>query len=96
MEFILEHAKSKAALEKDEVLRYAVERNLEVIGEAAKRIPESIRKQYRHIPWKEMTGMRDIIIHQYDGIDLDEVWGAIKKEMPRALRGIEKLLTEKA
>ena len=92
MRFLLEHVHAKEDLEKDEVLRHAVERNFTVIGEAAKRVPESVRKENPQIPWKEMAGMRDMIIHEYDDIDLDEVWGTIKKDIPNVLVSIDKLL----
>jgi len=94
MQFLVERVHTKEDMEQDEVLRYAVERNFAVIGEAAKRVPESFREKYPQIPWKEMTGMRDLIIHEYDEIDLDEVWGTIERDIPEAMKGIERLLGE--
>lgn len=94
MRFLLEHVHAKEEIEQDDVLRYAVERSFAVIGEATKRIPESIREKYPHIPWKEMAGMRDMIIHEYDEIDIDEVWGAIEKDIPKVMEDINKLLEE--
>ena len=67
-----------------------------MIGEAAKRVPESVRKENPQIPWKEMAGMRDMIIHEYDEIDLDEVWGTIERDIPKALQGIDRLLEDSA
>ncbi len=90
--FILEHAKRKRDLQRDPVLRFAVERNLAVIGEAAKRVPEAFRKQHADIPWKEMAGMRDMMVHQYDGIDIDEMWSAIENDMPDVLDAIDRIL----
>ncbi|MBA4393332.1 MAG: DUF86 domain-containing protein [Desulfobacca sp.] len=60
----------------------AVVRSLEVMGEAAKRIPETIRNKYREIPWKRITGMRDKLIHEYSGVDLEIVWEVVKTELP--------------
>ena len=60
----------------------AVVRSLEVMGEAAKRIPAEIRKKYPEIPWKRMTGMRDKLIHEYSGVDVEIVWGVVKTELP--------------
>ena len=60
----------------------AVVRSLEVMGEAAKRIPEEVREKYPQIPWKRMTGMRDKLIHEYSGVDLEIVWGVVKEELP--------------
>lgn len=91
IQFLLDHVHSKEEMEKDEVLRYAVERNFEVIGEAAKRIPESVREQNPQIPWKEMAGMRDMIAHEYDEIDLDEVWETIERDLPDVMESIDQL-----
>ncbi len=96
MRFLLEHVHAKKDLEQDVVLRFAVERNFTVIGEAAKRVPESVRKENPQIPWKEMAGMRDMIIHEYDEIDLDEVWGTIEKNIPDVLESIDRLLEDTA
>ena len=60
----------------------AVVRSLEVMGEAAKRIPMEIRERYPGIPWKGLTGMRDKLIHEYSGADLEIVWGVVKTELP--------------
>ncbi|MDD5055363.1 MAG: DUF86 domain-containing protein [Candidatus Peribacteraceae bacterium] len=48
------------------------------------------------IPWKEMAGMRDMIIHEYDEIDLDEVWGTIERDIPHALQSIDRLVEDAA
>jgi uncharacterized protein with HEPN domain len=60
----------------------AVTRSIEIIGEATKRIPESIRVKYTSIPWKKMSGMRDKMIHEYDNIDLEILWKTIKDDVP--------------
>jgi len=70
---------------KDEKTVFAVVRALEIIGEAAKNIPESLRRKYPEIPWKDMAGMRDKLIHEYFGAKLEVVWDTVKVEIP-ALR----------
>ncbi|NTU73714.1 DUF86 domain-containing protein [Candidatus Roizmanbacteria bacterium] len=60
----------------------AVIRKLEIIGEAAKGIPVEIRSKYSHIPWKEMAGMRDKLIHFYFCIDYDLIWATVKRRLP--------------
>lgn len=70
---------------KDEKTIYAVIRAVEVIGEAAKNIPYPLQKKYPDVPWKDMAGMRDKLIHEYFGIRLDIVWNTVNKELP-ALR----------
>jgi uncharacterized protein with HEPN domain len=60
----------------------AVIRNFEIIGEATKQIPLAIRKEYPNVPWKEMAGMRDKLIHGYFGVQLEVVWKTIKDRLP--------------
>jgi uncharacterized protein with HEPN domain len=66
----------------NEPMIWAVERGIEIIGEATKRIPNSIRNKYPEIPWKDMAGMRDKLSHDYDEVDLELVWKVIKQEIP--------------
>lgn len=61
----------------------AVIRSLEVIGEATKNLPASFKDNYPDIPWKQMAGMRDKLIHEYFGIDKQMVWQAIQKHIPQ-------------
>jgi uncharacterized protein with HEPN domain len=61
---------------------YAVIRAIEVIGEAAKKIPNSIRSKYPDIPWKDIAGMRDKLIHEYFGVDLEVLWKTIQQDLP--------------
>ena len=67
-------------------------RRLEIIGEAAKNIPEDFRKQHDTIPWKKMTGMRDVMIHQYFGINYKIVWDTVTNILPPLRKQIEQLL----
>ncbi len=72
----------------------AVIRSLEVMGEAVKKIPSEIRDKYREIPWKYIAGMRDKLIHEYHGVDLEIVWEVIEKEIPPLKPKFEKILEE--
>lgn len=60
----------------------AVLKRLEIIGEAVKNIPIEVKDVNTEIPWKEVAGMRDILIHQYSGVKLERIWMVIKKDLP--------------
>ncbi len=62
---------------------YAVSRALEIIGEAVKRIPNSIRSQNSEIPWKDIAGMRDKLIHDYFDTDVEIIWKAVQEDVPQ-------------
>ncbi len=83
---------TKEQFEASEVLQGFVERKLEIIGEATKRIPDEFKKNHVDIPWKDMAGMRDILIHQYTEIDEEIVWKTIKQKIPQLKARIQGLL----
>ena len=70
----------------------AVVRSLEVVGEAAKNIPDGVKKKYPDIPWKKMAGMRDKLSHEYFGIDEGIVWKVATEELPPLKKFIQKIL----
>ena len=78
----------------DDKTRTAVFGKFEIIGEAAKNVPEDVKRQYPTIPWKEMEGMRDRLIHAYFGIDYGLVWAAIKNRLPVVKKLITQILLE--
>lgn len=67
---------------KDRALQDAIIRRLEIIGEAVKNIPASFKSKHPDIPWKQMAGMRDVLIHEYFDIDLSLTWSVVKRELP--------------
>jgi uncharacterized protein with HEPN domain len=66
----------------DEVLKREVVRSLEIIGEATKKIPADIKEQWRDVPWRNIAGMRDKLIHDYIGINYSIVWDVIRNKLP--------------
>ncbi len=79
---------------KNEILVDAVIRNLEVIGEASNNIPEEVREKYSQIPWKRMVGLRNIVIHEYFGVDLSILWEIVTRNLPETKSLIEKILKD--
>ena len=76
----------------NELVQDAIIRNIEIIGEASKKISSDTKQIYFEIPWKEISGMRDKLIHDYLGVDVEVVWRTIKEDIPileRQIREIE-------
>ena len=69
----------------------AVVRNLEIIGEAIKNLSIALKRKHRDVPWKEMAGLRDRLIHQYFGVNLDTVWKIIRQELPDLAGRIDRI-----
>lgn len=70
----------------------AVIRNIEIIGEAANHIPTDIQEKYNEIPWYEMKGMRNILIHEYFGVDIDVLWRTIQEDLPSLKIKVKKMI----
>ncbi|MBH0200344.1 MAG: DUF86 domain-containing protein [Nitrospira sp.] len=85
---------SKAAFLEDEKTFDAVVRNLEVIGEAVKKLPEDLRAQHAAVEWKKIAGLRDILIHEYFGLDAEIVWDIVQTKVPVLDREIRSMLAE--
>lgn len=75
------------------MLHDGVVRQIEIIGEATKNLSEIIRKKHPDVPWKDMAGMRDKLIHHYFGVDLDSVWGTAENDIPALKNKIERIIS---
>jgi uncharacterized protein with HEPN domain len=82
----------KLTLERDVKTQYAVIRAIEIIGEATRRLSPAFKADHPEIPWKQMAGMRSILIHNYDEIDLGEVWRVVERDIPALIVHIEPLI----
>ena len=80
--------------EDDDMRVSAVIQKFEIIGEASKNVPKSIKQKYTSIPWSDMAGMRDRLIHFYFGIKYDLVWNTIKQDIPEVKPLIREILEE--
>ena len=78
----------------DTKTQYAVTRALSIIGEAVKKVPNSIREKYPQLPWKEMAGMRDVLVHDYYGTDTEVLWQTVKKDVPMIHKELKKIISD--
>ena len=85
-------ARGREAFFADSLIQDAVIRNFEVIGEAAKRVPEEYRQAHQEIPWRSLAAFRDVLIHQYEGVSLPEVWRVVETELPGLKKAIAAIL----
>src|SRR5687767_9264111 len=70
----------------------AILRRLQIVGEAARRLPEQFRTKHHQIPWRDIAAFRDVVVHHYDRLDLDRVWDLVDQEVAALLDKVTKLL----
>ena len=93
-EYLSEIEQNKISFEANVEKQDAVIRRIELIGEATKRLESGFKDQFPDIPWRKMAGMRDILIHEYDQIDLDLIWKVVVDELPILKRSIREALAK--
>lgn len=84
--------RDKAAFERDELLQVWFLRHLQIIGEAARALPEDVRALAPDIPWPKIVGMRNVLVHGYFEIDTEIVWDAASRDLPALKPAVERLL----
>lgn len=75
-------------------MKDAIIRRLAIIGEAVNNIPNSFRKKHDNIPWREISGMRNILVHEYFGVKMERVWKTAKEDLPELRKKIKNILEE--
>jgi uncharacterized protein with HEPN domain len=88
-------SRGHAAFSANELLQIWVVHFLRIIGEACRALSEKIRENYPEIPWKEIIGFRNLLVHQYFGIDLDAIWDIVENDLPSLKNHIEGILAQK-
>jgi uncharacterized protein with HEPN domain len=83
---------SEVKFSKSITIQDATVRRLEIIGEAVRNIPDSFRKKHVKVPWKKIAGLRDVLIHEYFGVDMELVWKITNKDIPKLKKQIIHLL----
>lgn len=84
--------KNRADLDVDRLLNLALTRLVEIIGEAANRVPDSIQSQYPDLPWLQMNGVRNRLIHGYDSVDMDILWAIVRQDLPIVIHKLERII----
>ncbi len=79
---------------KNRMVQDAVVRNFEIIGEATKNISDATKARRPDIPWRRIAGLRDLLIHEYMGVDLEEVWRVVESHLPSLRDAVKELLSE--
>jgi uncharacterized protein with HEPN domain len=87
-------AKGRAEFEKEELIQTWMVHHLQIVGEAAAKLGRKFHEENASIPWPQVVAMRNVLVHDYFGIDLEEVWRVVERDLPELKRKLEKLADE--
>lgn len=87
-------AKGEQEFYKEELIQVWIIHYIQIAGEAANQLSDSLKKNHTEIPWKGIIGMRNLLVHQYFGLDLDEIWDTVSTDLPVLKEKIQELLTD--
>ena len=82
----------KQEFDKDTTLRLSLAHLVQIVGEAARRVPVEFREDFANIPWAEIVGMRSVIIHDYIKVDYDMVWKVVTQDLPSLIKELKNIL----
>ncbi len=82
------------AFERDELIQVWILYHLQVIGEAAARLGRDFHDAHPEVPWRQIVAMRNVLVHEYFGLDLNEVWKTVERDLPNLKRAVKRLLGE--
>lgn len=88
-------ARGREAFDRDELLQTWVVHHIQIVGEAVRKLSDALRSEHPEIPWAEIIGMRNIVVHDYFGVDTEEVWAAVERDLPDLKRKIQAILQKK-
>ncbi len=90
----ISRGKTRKDLDQDRLFNLALTRLVEVIGEAANRVPEDVQTAYPDLPWMAMIGARNRLIHGYDHVDFDIFWNIVHNDLPALIKRLEKIVSK--
>lgn len=88
----LTRGKNRTDLDTNRLLNLALVRLLEIVGEAASSVPDDVRQQYPQVPWKQLVGLRNRLIHAYHQVDLDILWKIVSQDLPPLVARLDEIL----
>ena len=86
--------RSRVDLDLDRTFELALTRLMEILGEAARRVPREFRARYAYVPWQDTTDLRNVLIHDYDTVDFDELWRIVQEYLPPLVEQLQAIIDE--